>query len=534
VRCAGLFAFVMMAASAADWPMPNGNSQRNGWARSEHLINKSNVRQLQLLYKYQTDNVSKGQNSLTSPIISGNLITYRGFKEMLLFAGSSDKVFSVDADLNALLWESQMQSVGSKPASGDPPSANCAGGLTAPIIMAGSSSSAMRFAAEASQIPAGAPVTVRRRRPSPYLPSLAQSIYPMLPTTLTQLNVMYAVSSDGYLHIVNSSTGEDLIPAIRFVAPNAKVTSLNLRDNVVYATTADNCDGYQNALFAMDLLDPQKRINSFAVSRGGFAGTAGTVIGSDGTVYVQVAFAPSEKPEYYRDTIVALTPKDLKVKDYFTPDNKPMGKKEGGTPGITPVVFSFMGRDVVLAGADDGRLFLLDSRSLGGTDHRTPLFASAELVRKSKNDNRTGYRGVFSTWWDVDTGMRWFYAPVFGSLQQSGKSNVSSGHILALKLAGTNERPTLETVWTSRSLASPTPAVIANGMVFVLDQGTGASLYALDAITGTELFASGNTGASVSPSAELALANGRVYFTGASNYVYCFGIPSQHTQLVKQ
>src|SRR5450631_876122 len=90
---------------AADWPMPGGNPQRNGWAASERQITKANVSALNLLYKYQTDNRSRGANSLTTPIISGNLITYRGFKEMLMFAGSSGKVFSLDADLNQLIWE---------------------------------------------------------------------------------------------------------------------------------------------------------------------------------------------------------------------------------------------------------------------------------------------------------------------------------------------------------------------------------------------------------------------------------------------
>ena len=117
---------------------------------------------------------------------------------------------------------------------------------------------------------------------------------------MTELNAVYTVSSDGYLHVLNSSTGQDLIPAIRFLQPNAKVTSLNLRDNVVYATTADNCDGYRNALFALDILSPQKTVTTFVPPQGEFAGTDATSIGNDGTVYVQVA--------YPKATVVALTP----------------------------------------------------------------------------------------------------------------------------------------------------------------------------------------------------------------------------------
>src|SRR4051812_34043467 len=123
----------------ADWPMQNGNAQRNGWARSERYIKKENVGTLQLLYKYRADNLSRGLNSLTPPIINGNLITYRGFKEMLIFGGSSDKVFSVDADLNQLLWESRIEYRGDKPPI-QTASAVCPGGLSAPVIMAGSSS----------------------------------------------------------------------------------------------------------------------------------------------------------------------------------------------------------------------------------------------------------------------------------------------------------------------------------------------------------------------------------------------------------
>jgi len=397
---------------AADWPMPGGNPQRNGWAKSERLIEKSNVRNLKLLYKYQSDNLSKGLSSLTPPIVNGNLITYRGFKEMLIFGGSADRVFSVDADLNALLWETHLPYAGNKPARGSS-SPNCPGGLTSPVVMAGSSSASMHFAALASRAPAAA--GTRPARPSPYLPPLSQSVYPLRPATLTQLNALYAVSSDGFLHVLNSSTGEDLIPAVRFVPADAKVTSLNIRDNIVYATTGDNCDGFQNALFAIDLLSPEKTVASFVPTAGGFSGTAGTAIGNDGVIYVQVVYAPGDTLGHYHDTVVALTPRDLKVKDYFTPRGKPINREAAAMPGITPVVFSYMGRDVLVAGGRNGRLYVLDSKSLGGADHNTALFESAPIARSSKKYDGDGFRGAFSAWLDVDTGRRWLYAPVFGA-----------------------------------------------------------------------------------------------------------------------
>ncbi len=553
-----LAAVLVVTLWAADWPMPYGNPQHNGWAGSERRISKANVSALKLLYKYQTDNQSKGLASLTAPIISGNLITYRGFKEMLTFAGSSDNVFSVDADLNKLIWEARLPYAAIKPLT-ESSTATCPGGLTAPVVMAGSSSASLHFAAVAARTPAGK--GVRAGRPSPYLPPLAQSIYPLLPTTLTQLNALYALSSDGYLHVLNSSTGQDLIPSVRFVPPNANVTSLNLRDNVVYATTADNCDGYRNAVFAIDLLSSAKTVTSFVAPLGGFAGTGGTAIGNDGTVYVQAAYAPDNRPGRYYDTVVALTPKELKVKDYFTLSDKPVKKRNGEAPAITPAVFSFPGRDVIMAGSSDGRLYLLDSRLLGGANHRTPLFASAALAQNSKNYDGNGFRGVFSTWMDIDTGTRRFYAPVFGPLRSSAglktdEHATRGGFIVALELAGTTEKPTLEPLWISRDMLSPAPAVIANGMIFVLSTGDfpriakkdgksytisereqlakPANLYVLDALTGKELYSSGNTAASASLPAGLAFANSRAYFTARDNAVYCFGIPGQQSQLLEQ
>ncbi len=524
---------------AADWPMPAGNPQRNGWAGSEREITKANVANLKLLYKYQSDNESRGSNSLTSPIIDGNLITYRGFKEMLIFAGSSDKVFSVDADLNELIWESNLPYAAAKPAT-KVSTETCPGGLTSPVITAGSSSNSLHFAALASRAPAAAGVA--RPHPNPYLPPLEQSVYPLLPTTLTQLNAIYTVSSDGYLHILNSSTGEDLIPSVRFVPPNARVTSLNVRDNVVYATTADNCDGYGNALFSLDILNPEKTVHSFVAPRGNFAGSVGTSIGNDGTIYVQVAYPKGNDTKHLYESVIALTPRDLRVKDYFTLGNKPL-KALAGATGASPVVFSFPARDLIIAGGSDGRVYLLDSRSLGGADHHTPLFASAQITQEGKKGHHSGFRGVFSTWLDVDTGTRRFYVPVAGQLRkQSGfgvQDRAGSSSVIAFALGGDSERPALQPLWASATRAEPLPSVIADGMLFFalpgsVEGSSGMTLRVLDAITGKELSAGVDIAVPPAQFTGMALANGRVYISGSDNAVYCFGIPAQQIQLTRQ
>ncbi len=548
---------------AADWPMRSGGPQRNGWAKSESRITKSNIASLQLLYKYQAENLGGAQDALTSPIINGNLITYRGFKEMLIFSARSDKVFSVDADLNKLLWKSDFEYRAEKPQRQTATSA-CPGGLTSPVLMAGSSSAPMHFAAMASQIPAAVaanPAARVRLRPSPYFPPLSQSIYPLRPHTLSELAALYTVSADGDLHIVNSSTGGELIAPLRFLPPNANVTSMNIRENVVYATTANNCDGYMNALYAVDLLSADRKVSSFTLRFGSFAGSDGTAIGNDGTVYVQAAYGEGDSMSHYHEAVLALTPKDLKVKDYFLLPGKPVTHASLAAPGVTPMVFSWKGREMLAAAGTDGRLYLLEAKSLGGADHRTPLFQTDPIASRSKNYDGNGFRGAFSTWNDIDTQNRWIYVPVSGPLENATKlplvgSVPATGSILAFKIDGQKDQPGLQPLWVSADIPSPAPVVIANGIVFALSTGESprvakkngepyttaereamaghAVLYGLDALTGHQLYSSGNTVSTFSHAGGLAVANGRVYFAAHGNAVYCFGFPKNEPQLAEQ
>jgi outer membrane protein assembly factor BamB len=295
------------------------------------------------------------------------------------------------------------------------------------------------------------------------------------------------------------------------------VNGLNLYDNMLYAATLDGCAG-PNAVYAIDLATDEHAVVKFDTNGAGAAGSAGTAIGNDGTVYVQVAEGRGEVAGQYNDTVVALTPKDLKVKDYFTPSGAVAPVNAALQAGVTPVVFRWNGKDVVVAGSRDGRVFLLDATALGGADHRTPLAQSQPIGAIS---------GAFASWEDPETGARWIYA----SLPRS--SSAGTGAIAAFKLEERNGRPALTLSWTSRDLIAPAAPVVANGLLFALSTGgstTRATLYALDAATGKELFTSGDTVTrpASAQSAALAVANGRVYFTTQDNTVYSFGIQTEH------
>jgi len=107
-----------------------------------------------------------------------------------------------------------------------------------------------------------------------------------------------------------------------------------------------------------------------------------------------------------------------------------------------------------------------------------------------------------------------------------------------------NDKPVLAPAWVSRDLIAPAPPVVANGIVFALSSGeyvrqggsaearaqrsTHATLYALDAETGKELYSSGDSITSFTHFGALSVASGRVFLTTYDNTVYYFGIYMEH------
>ncbi len=90
----------------------------------------------------------------------------------------------------------------------------------------------------------------------------------------------------------------------------------------------------------------------------------------------------------------------------------------------------------------------------------------------------------------------------------------------------------LEKNWSSHDVKSPAAPLIVNGVLFALQRGdrnTHSTLYALDAITGKQLWTSGNavTGF-VSESGGLAAGGGAVYFGTYDGTLWAFGFPIPH------
>jgi outer membrane protein assembly factor BamB len=277
-----------------------------------------------------------------------------------------------------------------------------------------------------------------------------------------------------------------------------------MANNVIYTVTSPACNLTQNAVWAIDLTVDPPRAKSYALNAGEVAGPAGPVIGNDGTVYVQTS-----------GRLLALNAGDLALKGHFSlPDSIPEDRRDTSSP----LVFQYKNQElIVVAGQDkakDGRIFLLDSASLAG-NHETLLFRTAPLP----------ISGNLATWQDAD-GTRWILAPVWG---RSGAA--PNGSIAAFKVEELAGKPALTAAWVSRDMISPLTPVVASGVLFTVSagkSGTRATLYALDAATGKELYSSRNLVSGPASLAGITVSNGRVYFSTLDGTFYAFGMFMEH------
>jgi outer membrane protein assembly factor BamB len=491
---------------ALDWPSYGGDARRTGWERSDTRITRENIKDFQLVLKKKLEGSGGGPRSLTAPVVIGLLISYRGFKELGLVSDSAGDLWALDVDLSRIFWKRRFEGSSPKRSSTGP----CSGvavtpALTPPVTFGGG----RRPSAPA---PAAVRTTDAPTRVGGSGFGVARSVFVLTP--------------DGKLHQVNSSDGSDQFPPLDFLPPGARASSLTLDRTAVYTTTSGNCGGTPNGVWAIDLNADEPRPVHFELNSGEAGGPGGFAMGHDGTVYVQTGSGEMDPAaNKWANTLLALAPNDLKLQGHFTISDSDL--KTGWSPAM-PVVFDYAGRDFVATAGSDGRIYLLDPASIGGDDHKTALHQTVRIA--SENG---GIWGGLSTWQDAD-GTRWLAAPIWGPVSEELKPLATNGPtphgaIVAFKVQEQSGAMVLTPTWVSRDLNSPVPPVITAGVVFALSTGGGqtnerAILYALDGITGKELYATGDQVGAPGSLTGLTVANGRVYFTTIDGTLYAFGI----------
>ena len=495
------------------WTTFGGDPQRTGWNKGESDLTLDTVKHLKLEWSVKLDSEPKALTNLTAPLVRASVATPRGVKDLVIVAGVDNKLFVVDGDTGKIFWEKTL-SIEGTPQRRE--SWLCPNGLTATPVVG----------------------------PAPRTGGAG----------LRFGQALYVLAGDGKLHAFNLVSGEDVIPPTPFVPAFAKMWSMNLVDGILYTAISQNCNGVKSGVYAMDLTNPSRKVSYFQAGTNGAGiwGRGGAAVTSDGGVIVETGdgkFDPTKGE--LADSVIALSAKDLKVTDYYSPRNSNwVTKKDLDMGSIGPTIFNFKNWELAAASGKEGIIFLLDTKSLGGADHHTPLYRSPLLTNEEVNFAGKGFWGAFSTWED-GAGARWLYVPAWGPPTAETKIALShgdtpDGSVMAFKVEEQAGKPVLVPAWNSLNMRVPTPVIIANGVVFALSDGDSpvqfgpngnllneqerkakaghATLYALNAATGDVLFSSGETIRGFSHFSAPAVGGGRIYVGTEDGMLYAFGL----------
>jgi hypothetical protein len=555
----------------SQWLTALADAQRTSWIRSDDKISVAALSKpgFDLQWKKKLDNQPRGLNGLAQGVTAAGVTL---FVPVSLVAGSSNKIYAIDNDLGYVVWQRDFDVVM------PPPTPGCPGGITAaatrivrlepaapatpgfgggrgaagyrsligepgegvPVEGRGRGAAAAgragRGAADAGgrqggggaargaapgakpPAPAGRGQTAERIPGSPKTEEGAGGAFGFL---FRPSGVGYVISSDGMLHVVGLPSGKDMQRPAQFVPPNSRWSAPIAVNTTMYTTTSGNCGGTPNAVWAIDLDSDAKPVVSWKTDGGGVVGAVAFT--TDGTLIAAVG-AGQTTGNGKANAIVALDPKTLQLKDWFT---QPTAEFVTG-----PTILRHNGKEIVLAATKDGRVLVLDVTSLGGSDHATPLAASKPFLG-------TGARvsaDALAAWQPTSPAEgSWILLPVSGRLAAgltATNGAVTSGAVVAIKLADANGALALEPGWVSHNLSPPSTPMIVNGVVFALasglpatagGQGVPAVLHAYDGATGKRLWTSGKAMSTFASPGSFWSGLGQVYIGTHDGTLHAFG-----------
>jgi outer membrane protein assembly factor BamB len=496
---------------AAEWVTNGHDMERTGWQTDEKQISPSSVKNFQLLWTYKTDNKPLGLAGLLEPLIISNVNTPNGPKELAIVAGSSNTLTAIDAKTGQMVWHKDFSWLSPDPQTTEPPRG--------------------------------------------FICEFADTASPVANAEGSDPRVVYTMTADGFLHSVNAATGEETRKAIQ-VSPHAyiKANGLNLYHDKIYTISGQGCGSLAgrnpNTIYAADLETGQA--TQMQPDQSGMWGVAGVSIAPDGMVYAETGDGQYDAAAKRLSTsVLKVDPSTLQIVDYYTPDNHLWLTERDMDMNYTPSIFPYKGRELMVASGKEGRYYLLDTKTMGGPNHETPLYKSPLISNLNVNFQTEGSWGSGATWEDK-SGARWVLAPIGGPTNPEVKFPITHGPIpdgatIAMKVQDVNGKTELVPAWVSGNMATAETPVIANGVVFALaageftgqghDGGTGlwtaaerversvpAVLYALDGQTGKELWSSGHMIGSFLHEGGMAVADGKVILGTNDGTVYCFGL----------
>jgi outer membrane protein assembly factor BamB len=503
-----------------DWLTFGHDAQRSGWASDEAKLTVQNVKNLELKWSVQLDNLPLALNALTAPIVARGVVTPSGVKTLVYVAGSSNHLFAVDASTGTVVWQRTFQSF--------------ANAKTDPFYLCPNAINAT-------------PVIDRRQ------------------------NIVFALGYDGRLFGLDLGTGSIKFGPFQFVPPFSKPWSLNLNNGFIYTATSQGCGGDRSGIYSMQVDNPTHRSTyETLVVNGSGAGIwdrGGPAIGSNGILYVTTGdggFDPVNGN--YGSTFLAASTPALNILDYFSPLNwNEINKKDLDLPSGGHLWFAYQNYHLIVGGGKQAVVYLLNADSLGDKDHQTPLYVSHRVGNASGVLEEKGIWGAPALWKD-DAGQPWIYVPLWGepsqevAISRTGNGPAPHGSIVAFKVEmdKLTKTPSLKLRWISPDVNLPDAPAAANGVVFVIatgenprqdkilgktnfkseqewkqnlltteERGQGtrpASLMALDANTGKLLYRSSDAMKSWTHFGGIAIDDGAIYTVDHNSTLYCFGL----------
>src|SRR5579871_6223069 len=312
----GLYAFMALpkagnaqAPGATPAPIPGGrgerwatfgaDQQRTGFQRFDRFFTPESAKNFQLIWKLK---ITKGtDNFFTQPVVTDPVITVPGFRDIAVVADSIDNVYGVDIDLGKIIWSKHLDVPAPQLKNGD---GSCPGGLTANLTF----SPPLVFGRRG---PPGTPP------PLPGTPEAQAARGPAPGPALGNNQSVFILASDGSLHALAITDGYEGMPGISFLpAPGGKAQSLNIAANVMYTATSNSCARLPNSIWAVSLAGGEHAVASFDPGATGSWGDGGVSIAAEGTIYAQTSDGPYDpNAGKFGNSVLALTPKDLKLKD---------------------------------------------------------------------------------------------------------------------------------------------------------------------------------------------------------------------------
>ncbi len=502
-----------------DWLTFAHDQQRTGWNNGDKILTPASVPHLELLWSALLPITPSpyAAQTLTAPVVAAGIKTRKGTKTVAYTLSGDDVLMAVDAATGKLIWKKSFKN----------------------------------------------PDT-----PVQQTNWMCTNTAQATPVIDKDKGVIYFTTSDGMLRGASLGDGKERIAPAEMVIPFSRNWSLNLVGDEIYTTAGRGCGGVASdpvvsgVVAVANVSDPRHvTVDHLYTGFGRQAGPwnrAGTALGPQG-MYVTTADGRYDPAAgFFGETVLAIRPGARGVADSFTPSNwRYLNAHDLDLGAAGPLIFPFHGKAILATGAKESVEYLLDANLLGGYDHKTPLYVSAQLGNDPAKLGGYGIWGGGATWVS-SSGDRYLYLPMWNAPSKKApefphtSGDLSHGSIMAFQVVEQQGKPALQPAWIAGVAQAPDMPAVADGVVFAVATGEQTEqfslhtppgnlnrakfrntpvghqvLYAFNAETGEPLYSSQDLLKDWGHFSQPVISHGEVFVVSHDGHLYAFGLKGQ-------